>query len=172
MSDQTNSQVLYSWTAPLRPFKKHSGSLLRFFFAVSLIISLFMVLFGDLITLLVVWSLMFLFYVFAITTPPTVENKITVFGVETAGVTIRWDALSHYYFTKRFGFTVLNLVGHPPYNAHIYVTIDSPQTKAVITPILNEHVVFLSKPPTSFVDRLVQIMSKVVPDDDVQPSRA
>lgn len=168
MEDHGNEQVLYSWTAPLRPYKKRSSSLLRFFLALSLILSVFVVLFGDLITLLPVWALMFLFYVFAITPPPRVENRITRFGVEAAGVTLRWDMLSHYYFGSRFGYDILTLVGHAPYRAHSYLTIESDEVKRGVVPILNEHLMFLSKPPHTFMDRLIALLSQVVPDDAVE----
>jgi len=34
-----NPQVLYSWKAPLRPYKKRSGLIVRFYLAVSLYFS-------------------------------------------------------------------------------------------------------------------------------------
>ncbi|MDO9028554.1 MAG: hypothetical protein Q7U68_06825, partial [Candidatus Roizmanbacteria bacterium] len=88
-----NPQVIFSWKAPLRPYKKRSAIILRFYLAVALLLSLIMFFFGDKILLIPIWALVFIFYVLTITAPPDVENKITTFGVDAAGVTLRWEVL-------------------------------------------------------------------------------
>ena len=85
-----NPQVVYSWRAPLRAYKKSSKNVLRFYIAVSLLLSLIIFFLGDRILIIPIWSILFLFYVLTITPPPKVENKITRFGIETAGITLRW----------------------------------------------------------------------------------
>jgi hypothetical protein len=86
ISLEPQDQTLMVWKAPLRPYKKRSTILLRFFLAVALLVSAIVFFFGDLVTIVPIWALLFLFYIFAITPPPIVDNRITVFGVETAGV--------------------------------------------------------------------------------------
>src|SRR3989338_4341121 len=110
-----NPQTVFAWKAPLRPYKKRSRLVLRFYLAVTLLLSLIVFFFGDKILLIPIWAVLFLFYVLTITPPPEVENKISKFGLETAGVTLRWEALSHFYFTKRFNFDILTIVSHGPY---------------------------------------------------------
>ena len=99
-----NTQVIFSWKAPLRPYKKRPGSVLRFYLAVAFLLSLIVYFFGDTILFIPIWSVLFLFYALTISPPPEIENKITRFGLETAGITFRWESLSHFYFTRRFGF--------------------------------------------------------------------
>src|SRR5690606_19329529 len=112
----------------------------RFYIAVALLLTLIIFFLGDRILIIPIWSILFLFYVLTITPPPIVENKITKFGIETAGITLRWDVLSHFYFTERFGFTVLTLVTNPPYNFHAYMIITSDQIKKAVMKILAEHI--------------------------------
>ena len=64
------SQTLYSWTAPMRPYKKKGKRMLRFFLAVALLLSIIILFFGDAILLLPVWAVLFLFYIMTITPPP------------------------------------------------------------------------------------------------------
>lgn len=165
--EESVDQILLSWTAPLRPFKKQSASLLRFFLAVALLLSLILFFVGDMVTLLPMWALLFLFYVFAITPPPLTETHVTRFGIESAGVLMRWDILSHYYFVQRFGYTVLVTVTHGPYFAHSYFVVPDETTKRQLMEILNKHLMYMNKPPRTFTDRLIDVFSKLVPEDDV-----
>lgn len=158
-------QVLVVWKAPMRPFKKRSVTLMRFFLALVFLVSILIFFIGDLITLLPVWALLFLFYVFAITPPPIVESKLTKFGVETNGVLLRWEVLSHYYFIDRFGYRVLVLVTHGPYYAHSYLVVPDDDTKRRIVEVLNKHLMYLSKPPRTLTDHIIEIFSKLVPED-------
>jgi len=172
IQEQTQQdQTLYSWKAPLRPFRRRSTTLLRFFLALALLISAIVFFFGDLVTIIPVWALLFLFYVFAITPPPIVESHITRFGVETMGVSLRWDSLSHYYFIDRFGYQVLVLVTHGPYYAHSFLVIPNVETRNAINIILNQHLMYLKNPPFTFTDKIIKILSKLVPEDVVEENK-
>jgi hypothetical protein len=161
-----NPQVIFSWKAPLRAYKQRSKNILRFYLALTLLLSLIVLFFGDRILLVPIWAVMFLFYTLTITPPPEVENKITKFGLETAGITIRWETLSHFYFTRRFEFTILTVVSHGPYFLHAYMVIPNEEIKTHVRHILSEHVVFQDKPERTFTDRLIDWFSKLLPDDD------
>lgn len=161
-----NPQVLYSWKAPLRAYKKRSKNVLRFYLAVALLLTAIVFFLGDKILIIPIWSILFLFYVLTITPPPEVENRITKFGIETAGITLRWEALSHFYFNNRFGFTILTIVTHPPYNMHAYLVVPTDIVKKDTMRILAEHIVFLEKPTLTFTDRMIVALSHLIPDDD------
>lgn len=165
---EIQDQTLLVWKAPLRPFKKRSVALLRFFLAVALLVSAVVFFFGDLVTIVPIWALLFLFYIFSITPPPIVENRITVFGIENAGVTLRWDVLSHYYFDERFGFRVLVLVTHGPYFAHSYLVIPSEEIKTEVNAILNQHLMFMTNPTKTFTEKIVHFLSALVPEESVK----
>lgn len=169
--DTEHDQTLLSWNAPLRPFKKRSTVVMRFFLAIALLLSAVIFFFGDAVTILPIWAVLFLFYIFAITPPPLVENRVTTFGVETSGgIMLRWDALSHYYFTERFGYVVCVLVTHGPYFAHTYLVVPDDQTKSQLSVILSKHLMFMTKPPVTLTDRLIGLFSKIVPDNEEKTS--
>jgi len=160
-----NPQVIFSWKAPLRPYKKRGKLVLRFYLTVALLLSLIVFFFGDKILLIPIWALLFLFYVLTITPPPEVENKITRFGIETAGITLRWEALSHFYFRSRFRFQVLTVVSQPPYFYHAYLVVPSEEIKKTLVNILSEHLIYQEKPLRSFTDKIVDRLSGLIPDD-------
>ncbi len=167
-----NPQVVFLWKAPLRPYKKRGKMVLRFYIAVSLILSLIVFFFGDKILLIPIWALMFLFYVLTITPPPEIENKITRFGIETAGITLRWEALSHFYFRKRFGFNVLTVVSQPPYFYHAYLVLPSEEVKKNLISILSNHLIYQEKPQRNFTDKMVDWLSSLIPDDEEESPAA
>lgn len=163
-----NPQVIFSWKAPLRPYKKRSKLILRFYLAVALLLSLIIFFFGDKIILIPIWALLFLFYVLTITPPPEVDNKITKFGIEAAGITLRWEALSHYYFTTRFGFYILTIVSHAPYYYHVYMVVPNEEVKKNLMLILSEHLVYQDKPQRSITDKIIDWLSRLIPDEDTE----
>lgn len=161
-----NPQKVYSWKAPLRPYKKRSGHILRFYIALALLISLIVFFFGDRILLVPVLSLLFLFYVLTITPPPEVEHTITTFGIESVGVNIRWEYLSHYFFTRKFGFEIVTIVSSAPYFYHAYLVIPNEEVKSRVVSLLSKHLMFLEKPHRSFTDKMVDFLSNLIPDDE------
>jgi hypothetical protein len=164
--EEKNPQVILLWKAPLRPYKKRSKMILRFYIALALLLSLIVFFFGDKILLLPIWAIIFLFYVLTITPPPEVENRITNFGIETDGVTMRWESLSHFYFTKKFGFYVLTVVSHAPYFHHTFMVVPNEELKKRIITILSEYLIYQEKPKKSFTDKLVDFFINLMPDEE------
>ncbi len=161
----SNPQVVFSWKAPLRAYKKRGKQVMRFYIAVSFLLSAIVFFFGDKILIIPILALLFFFYVLTITPPPNVDNKITIFGIETAGITLRWEVLSHFYYTKRFGYNVLTLVSHAPYFYHAYMIVPE-EVKNKVTTYLSQHIVFMEKPQRNITDRMVEWLSNLIPDDE------
>lgn len=162
---EPNPQVIFSWRAPLRPYKKQTGVILRFYLAIALLLSAIMFFFGDKILLIPIWALVFIFYVLTITPPPEIDNKITTFGIDAAGVTLRWEVLSHFYFGKRFGFYTLTIVSQPPYLYHAYLVVPSDDIKRKLVQILSQHLVYQEKPHKTLADKMLDLLSSLIPDE-------
>ncbi len=161
-----NPQVIFAWKAPLRPYKKRSNIILRFYLSVALLLSLIMFFFGDKILLIPIWALVFIFYVLTVTPPPEVENKITTFGVDAAGVTLRWEALSHFYFGKRFGFYTLTIVSQSPYFYHVYLVVPTEEMKKKLISILSHHLLYQETPRKTITDKMLDWVSFMIPDEE------
>lgn len=164
--NENNPQIVFSWSAPLRPYKKRSSFILRFYLAIGLLTSCIVFFFGDKILIIPIGALLFLFYVLTITPPPEVQNKITKFGIDAAGVILRWEGLSQFYFKKRFGFEQLVIVGKPPYFYHAYLVIPNEQVKKTIKTILLEHLIYMENPRRSFSDKAADWLSLLIPDEE------
>ncbi len=166
ISPSPNPQRLYSWKAPLRAYKKRSKLIIRFYLALALLISLIVLFFGDFILVIPVWSLLFMFYVLTVTPPPEVEHVITTFGIETTGISLRWEVLSHYYFTKKFGFDILTVVTHAPYSYHAYLVVPNAQVKKEIMILLSKHIMYMEKPRRTVTEKMVDILSNLIPEEE------
>ena len=161
-----NPQIMFSWKAPLRPYKKRSALIIRFYLSIALLMSLIMFFFGDRILLIPIWALVFIFYVLTITPPPDVENKITTFGVDAAGITLRWEALSHFYFGKRFGFFTLTIVSQSPYFYHLYLVVPTEEMKKKLITILSTHLLFQETPQKTIADKMLDWVSQLIPEEE------
>ncbi len=164
MNNQENPQIIYSWVAPVRAYKKTKGGILRFYIAVSLLLSLIVYFFGEKILVLPIWAIMFLFYSLTITPPSYIENRITRFGVETDHTTYRWEYLSYFYFLKKFDYHVLVIVGKEPLNQHLYLIVDEKESISDLIKILSEHLIYQEKPKKNFVDKMTESLTKLMPD--------
>jgi len=161
-----NPQIKFSWKAPLRPYKKQSSIILRFYLTVALLLSLIVFFFGDKILIIPIWALVFIFYVLTITPPPDVENKINTFGIDAAGVTLRWEMLSHFYFGKRFGFNTLTVVSQSPYFYHMYLVVPTEEMKKKLIIILSTHLLYQETPHKTITDKMLDWVSVLVPDEE------
>jgi hypothetical protein len=167
-----NPQVIFSWKAPLRAYKKQGKKVIRFYIVLAILLCIIVYFFGDVILIIPILAILFLFYVLTVTPPPIIENKITQFGIETAGVTIRWEVLSHFYYTNRFGFHVLTLVSHGPYYLHSFIIVPRDEIKEVITQILSQHIMFQESPKRTLTDKMIDWLSHLVPDEDEEEEKA
>jgi hypothetical protein len=163
---KSNPQVLYQWSAPLRPFIKRSKKIIRFYIALTLLLSLIIAFFGDVILLIPLWALMFIFYVFTVTPPTDITSKITKFGIETVGINLRWETLDHYYFTSRFGYEILTIVTHPPYDFHTYLVIPNNEVKDNVIQQLSKRIIYQEAPTKTTIDKIIDWLSKLVPQED------
>jgi hypothetical protein len=58
-------------------------------------------------------------------------------------------------------------VTHGPYFAHSYFVVPDETTKKQLMEILNKRLMFMNQPPRTFTDRLIDLFSKLVPEDEV-----
>jgi hypothetical protein len=94
---------LVTWTAPARPFKRRDRQFYVTTFAIAGIISLVLFLAEGIMPVILIISLVFLYYVLSTVQPENVEYKITTKGVKIASKLTEWQYMNRYWFTDRFG---------------------------------------------------------------------
>ena len=133
--------------------------------ALSLLISLIVFFFGDRILLIPILTLLFLFYVLTITPPPEVEHIVTTFGIETTGITLRWEFLSHFYYTKNLVLISLQSSVTPLiFTTRIWSYPTTKLKKGYFS--FSKHLMYMEKAPRNFTDKVIEFLSKLIPDDE------
>ena len=93
---------LVTWTAFARPFKRRDRQFYVTTFAIAGIVSLILFLAEGVMPVILIISLVFLYYVLSTVQPEDVEYKITTKGIKIAGKLTEWQYLNRYWFIKRF----------------------------------------------------------------------
>lgn len=92
---------LVVWTAPARPFKRRNKDFYVTVFAMAAVTSLILFLIEGWLPVVLVISLVFLFYVMATVEPQNIEYKVTTKGIKIAGSLTDWNVMGRFWFTRR-----------------------------------------------------------------------
>jgi hypothetical protein len=92
---------LVIWVAPARPFKRRDRQFFVTTFAIAGIVGLVLFLAEGIMPVLLIVSLVFLYYVLSTVEPESVEHKITTKGIKIAQKRTEWQFLTKFFFTKK-----------------------------------------------------------------------
>lgn len=153
-------EVLFSWSAPVRPFKKRNKEFFTTILSIAFLVGLILFFIEGILPVIVVGALVFLVYVFSTVEPETVEHKITNLGIDFAGTKKEWPDLKRFWFTQRFGIDLLKVEAKEGLT-RIEMVIDSGD-KDRIEKLLEKHLPYEEAAP-NFLDKAAIWLSKKVP---------
>jgi len=137
---------LVVWTAPARPFKRYGRKFYVTVFSIVGILSIILFIAEGAMPVVLLISLIFLFYVLSTVPPENVEYKITNKGVKISGKETPWQNMQRFCFMSKSESEVL-----------VFDTISLPgRMELVITPEVK--------------DNLKREISAYVPYEEMQPS--
>lgn len=93
---------LITWISPARPFKRRDKQFFVTVFAMAGIIGLVLFFAEGVMPVILIISLVFLYYVLSTVPPEDVEYKITSKGIKVANKLTEWQYLTRFWFSKRF----------------------------------------------------------------------
>lgn len=151
---------LFVWTAPARPFKKRDREYYITVVAIASIVGLILFLAEGVIPVILLISLIFLFYVLNTVEPENIEYKITSWGVKVAQNRTEWFNFNRFWFSRRFNnqlliFEMNRLPGR------LELVINSPDEEK-IREELKKFLVEEEAPP-SFFDRSANWIGEKLP---------
>lgn len=161
----SNPQVVYTWTAPLRAYKKKPAGVFRFYFAVAVLLSIISIFLREYLLTIPIWSTMFLIYALTITPPHDIINTITKFGLQTGSNTYRWEELSYFYFIKKFDYHLLVVFTKLTFGHPVYLVIPNEDTKHQVLHLLAEHLVYQESPQKTFADKMAEWLTSLMPEE-------
>ena len=98
-----------SWTAPARPFRRRDKQFYVTTISIASLVCLILFLAEGAMPVILIISLIFLYYVMATVEPENIEYKITNKGIKIAGKTTEWDLVGRFWFGKRHDSELLIL---------------------------------------------------------------
>ena len=151
---------LLSWTAPARPFKRRNKHFYITLIAIASLVGLILFLVEGFMPVILIVSLIFLFYVLNTVEPGNIEYKITNKGVKVGDKLREWELFTRYWFTKRFDseLLVIEMVTLP---GRMELVVKE-EYKEKIKKILSDYLVE-EEASLSFLDKAAVWISKRMP---------
>lgn len=151
---------LITWIAPARPFKRRDKQFYLTTVSIAAIVCLILFLAEGAMPVILIISLIFLYYVMSTVPPEDIEYKITTKGVKVAGKTTEWQFLGRFWFSKRHDAELLVLETAIIPN-RMEIVIKS-EIKEEIRGILKDYLVEEEISPSS-LDKAIDWFSKKLP---------
>ena len=151
---------LFTWTAPARPFKRRDRRFYVTTFSIAGIVGLILFLAEGFMPVLLIISIVFLYYVLSTVEPESIDYKITNLGVKVGGNRTDWANFKRFWFTKRFDNDMLVLETMSiPGRMEMVIT---PEIKENIKKEISEFVPYEEVPATG-IDNFIDWVSKKIP---------
>lgn len=151
---------LVSWEAPARPFKRRDRQFFVTVFAMAGIVGLVLFFAEGPMPLILIISLVFLYYVLSTVEPEDIEYKVTNKGIKVAGKLTDWQNLRRFWFSKRFD-TELLVVESFLIPGRLELVIKS-DIKEKLKKEISAYIPF-EEVPASGLDRATEWFAKILP---------
>ncbi len=150
----------FKWIAPSRPFKRRDREFWVTILAIAGVTGLILFVIEGVMPVILIISLIFLFYILTTVEPENIGYKITNYGVWIAEKRTDWDDIKRFWFARRFNSELL-----------IFDTLIMPgrlelvvngKEKEKVRKVLSE---FLAEEesPASYLDKTANWFSKKLP---------
>lgn len=156
-------KVLITWTAAARPFKRRDREFYITVIAIAAIVGLILFLVEGFMPVVLLVSLIFLFYVLSTVEPEAIEYKITTKGIKVEQRLTEWNNLTRFWFSRRFDSELL-IFEEIVLPGRMELVLD-PNKKEEIKKTLSSYLMEEEAPP-SFLDRSANWLSKKLPGNN------
>ncbi|HJY98570.1 MAG TPA: hypothetical protein VJ227_02555 [Patescibacteria group bacterium] len=151
---------LVVWTAPARPFKRRDRQFYVTVFAMAGIVGLVLFFAEGVMPVILIISLVFLYYVLSTVEPEDIEYKVTSKGIKVMGKLTAWHLLTRFWFSKRFDadllvFESLTIPGRIEF-------VIKPDLKESLKKEISAYIPF-EEVPASGLDRATDWFAKILP---------
>lgn len=156
-------KTLFSWVAPERPFKRRTREFWVSVGAIAAITSLIMFLIEGSVIVILIISLVFLFYMLSTVEPREIKYEITNYSVNVAQTRNDISAFTRFWFGKRFGSDLLILETYSlPGKLELVI---HPKDKSNIRKALSDNLLEEASPPDN-IDKAANWLSNKIPGNN------
>lgn len=152
---------LITWVAPARPFKRRDKQFYLTTVSIAGIVCLILFLAEGAMPVILIISLIFLYYVMSTVEPENIEYKITNKGIKILNKRTDWENLGRFWFSKRHDSELLTLeTNFLPNRMELVI---KPEIKDEIKKTLTEYLVYEEISPSN-LDKAIDWFSKKLPN--------
>lgn len=153
---------LLRWTAPARPFKRRTREFWVTVTAIAALLSFILFLAEGVMPVILIVSLVFLFYVMSTVPPNELEYLITNKGVKIIDKTTEWAFMNRFWFDKRMDsdLAVIELNKFPGRMELVAMPKDVEKIRATLAKYMPE-----DKPKQTSIDKAVEWAAKKLPQN-------
>lgn len=162
MSPAAQPQTAISWSAPSRPFKQRTKDTHVTIISVAALFGLVLFIIEGILPVLLLVSMVFLFYVLSTVKPTEIDYDITDAGILIAGKATPWDTTIRFWFTERSGSSLL-IIETLNFPGRLELII-KPELKGKIKTALMAYIPHEQGQP-SFYDKAATFTNKIIPLD-------
>lgn len=162
-------KILYSWQAPIRPFKKRDKEFWTTILSIVFLVGLILFFVKEWFLIAAIISLVFVYYVLSTVEPEEIEYKITNRGLTYSGQTYPWEGISQFWLSEKYGQKVINfelrgggLVGR------LTILVGKGEEKKIRELLLKYLIEEEVKP--NFLDKAADWLQKKVPLESERPA--
>ncbi len=153
-------KLLVSWVAPARPFKRRDRDFWTTIAVITIVVGLILFFAEGFMPVILIISVIFLYYILSTVEPENIEYKITNRGIKMGDKLSPWDMLGRFWFTKRFNDSLMVMEAYT-FGGRLEFVI-KPSDKEKIRKILSRYLLHEEVPP-SYIDKATNWASKTFP---------
>ena len=152
---------LLAWNAPARPFKRRNRQFYVTVIAIAAIVGLILFLVDGFLPVILIVSIVFLFYVLSTVEPENIDYRLTSLGIKIADTPrVDWNLTTRFWFTRRFDSDLL-VIETLNFPGRLELVI-KPESKDEIKEKIKEYVQF-EEAPASSLDKAANWFSERLP---------
>jgi len=156
---------LFSWKAPARPFKRRDRQFWVTVIAIAVVFGMISFLAEGVMPVIVIISVIFLYYVLSTVEPETVTFSITTWGVKIVDKLNPYGSLNRFWFTRRFNDMLL-IFETATFPGRLEVIIN-PKDKEKIKTLLKKYLPEEEAPPSG-LDKAANYFAQKLPGNQPQ----
>lgn len=160
--EQDPVKTLLEWRAPARPFRKKDRSFYTTATILVVLVSLIVLLAGEMILIGALFAFLFLVYVLNSTPPEELEYRLSTQGVTIGNHFYHWQELDSFWFSEKEGFRILNILTQIRFPGVLIIVLgdrDQEEVKKIVARYLPFHEIA----PKSLIDKWSESLQKHFP---------
>lgn len=154
-------ETLYSWDAPVRPFKRRSKEFFTTIAAIIFLVSVILFLAKEFLLIGAILATGFLAYVLASVEPEHTKHILTNKGIRTADKLLTWDQLGRFWWQDKWGVDTLHVETPTQFPGRIIMVLGQGD-KSAIENHLKQYLI-MEQPEPSWLDNASQWLSDKIP---------